>query len=206
MNKSAATSYPIHCLIRRRWSPRSFADKAVEREKLVQVLEAARWSPSWRNDQPWRFIVAMKEDPETYQQLFNCLRPGNQRWARLAPVLVLVVAKKAYDHSEQPNPITLYDAGQAVAQLTIEALSHGLYVHQMGGIYHERIRETYRLPAGYQSVVALAIGYLGQATKLPPDLRRREEAPRTRLPLTEITFSRAWGQPFINENPTTEIG
>lgn len=196
MNKLATTRYPIHELIRQRWSPRSFDARAVESEKLIKSLEAARWAPSWRNDQPWRFIVATKEDPEAYQRLFYCLKPGNQRWACLAPVLMIAIAKRGYDHSDQPDPTTLYDTGQAVAQLTFEALAHGLYVHQMGGIHRERIRVSYGIPLAYQPVVALAIGYLGRATDLPPDLQRREEAPRTRLPLSELAFSHTWGQPF----------
>ena len=203
MNKSApnlsTTNYPIHNLIRRRWSPRSFDDRVVESEKLVQLLEAARWAPSWRNDQPWRIIVATKDEPEAYRRLFDCLKAGNQRWAGRAPVLMIAVARRGYAHEDQPNPTTLYDTGLAVVQLTIEALSQGLYVHQMGGIHHERMRESYGIPAAYQPIVALAIGYLGQATELPPDLQRRELTPRTRLPLSEIAFSGAWGQPFISE-------
>jgi nitroreductase len=202
MNKQATTGYPIHCLIQRRWSPRSFDDRSLESEKLVQLLEAARWAPSWRNDQPWRFIVATQEDPEAYRRMFDCLKQGNQRWAGRAPVLMIAFAKKGYDHDTRTNPITLYDTGQAVAQLTIEALSQGLYVHQMGGVHHDKIRETYNLPEAYQPIVALAIGYLGEPTDLPPDLQQREEAPRSRLPLGEIAFSGAWGRPFTGEGPT----
>ena len=117
MNEVTTTTSPIHELIRRRWSPRSFDDSAVESEKLILLLEAARWAPSWRNDQPWRFIVATKEEPEAYQQLLYCLDTGNQRWARLAPVLMIALAKQGYDHGDRPNPTTLYDTGQAVAQV-----------------------------------------------------------------------------------------
>lgn len=197
MNKLATTGYPIHELISKRWSPRSFDSRTVESVKLIQLLEAARWAPSWRNDQPWRFIVATKEDPEAYRRLFDCLNPGNQRWACLAPVLMIAIAKRGYDHGNEPNPITLYDTGQAVSQLTIEALSHGLYVHQMGGIDHERIHLMYGIPLNYQPIVALAIGYLGQAIDLPQELRRREELPRTRLPLSDLVFSNTWGQSFM---------
>jgi nitroreductase len=205
MNKNATTSYPLHSLIRRRWSPRSFENRSVERAKIIQILEAARWAPSWRNDQPWRFIVATKDDPEEYRRLFDCLKPGNQRWAGLAPVLMIVVAKKGYDHGPQHNPVTLYDTGQAVAQLTIEALSEGLYLHQMGGVHLERIRETYSIPATYQPIVAAAIGYLGQPIQLPSDLQQKEETPRARLPLCEIAYSGIWRRPFTGENLSTEV-
>jgi nitroreductase len=206
MNKHATTSYPVHSLIRQRWSPRSFEDRGVERAKLIQILEAARWAPSWRNAQPWRFIVATKDNPEEYRRLFDCLKPGNQRWAGLAPVLMIVVAKREYDHGPPHNPVTLYDTGQAVAQLTIEALSEGLYLHQMGGVHLDRIRETYCIPAAYRPVVAVAIGYLGQSTGLPLDLQQKEEAPRTRLPLCEIAYSGSWGLPFSVDDFSSEDG
>lgn len=198
MNKLATTTVPIHDLLQRRWSPRSFSDRLVEPHILTRLLEAARWAPSWRNDQPWRFIVATKDDPEAHQRLLACLKPGNQRWAASAPVLMIAVAKLGYDHSEQPNPITLYDTGQAVAQLTIEAQAHDLFVHQMGGVYLDKIQKTYAIPTTFRPVVALAIGYLGPAQELPADLQEREFAPRTRLPLDSIAFTDTWGRPLIN--------
>ncbi|WP_017743650.1 hypothetical protein [Scytonema hofmannii] len=38
--KLAQTQYPVHDLIRIRWSPRSFADRRVEPDKLLSLLEA----------------------------------------------------------------------------------------------------------------------------------------------------------------------
>jgi nitroreductase len=199
MDKLATTTLPIHNLLQRRWSPRSFSDRPVDSHTVTKLLEAARWAPSWRNDQPWRFIVASKDIPESFQRLIACLKPGNRRWARIAPLLMIAITKTSYDHSDRPNPVTLYDTGQAVAQLTIEALAHDLYVHQMGGIHLNKIREVYGIPPGFRPVVALAIGYLGQPLDLPADLQQREVAPRTRLPLNLIAFSGAWGQPLITE-------
>ena len=56
MEKPAETAYPIEELLRRRWSPRAFAERPVEPEKLASMFEAARWSPSCFNEQPWSFI------------------------------------------------------------------------------------------------------------------------------------------------------
>ncbi|MGH7472773.1 MAG: nitroreductase family protein, partial [Candidatus Methylomirabilales bacterium] len=60
MQKLAETTHEIHALLRERWSPRAFADRIVEPEKLRSLLEAARWAPSSYNEQPWSFIVATK--------------------------------------------------------------------------------------------------------------------------------------------------
>ena len=43
MEKPAITDHPIHDLIRRRWSPRAFAARPVEAEKVASLFEAARW-------------------------------------------------------------------------------------------------------------------------------------------------------------------
>src|SRR5437588_616426 len=66
MTKTALNECPIEDLLRRRWSPRAFADRAVEPDKLLSLLEAARWAPSSFNEQPWAFAVGTRERPEDY--------------------------------------------------------------------------------------------------------------------------------------------
>ena len=73
MEKPAETDYPIEEILRRRWSPRAFADRAVEPEKLQSLWEAARWAASSFNEQPWYFIVATKEKPEEHANLLGDL-------------------------------------------------------------------------------------------------------------------------------------
>jgi nitroreductase len=60
MQKLADTTYPIEPLLKQRWSPRAFAARPVEIDKLLSLWEAARWSASCANQQPWYFIVATK--------------------------------------------------------------------------------------------------------------------------------------------------
>ena len=62
MEKPADTRYPIHDLLKRRWSPRAFSGRPVEPDALRSLLEAARWAPSSSNEQPWSFLVATKDD------------------------------------------------------------------------------------------------------------------------------------------------
>jgi nitroreductase len=85
MEKPADSTYPIHDLMKRRWSPRAFAERLVEHEKLRSMFEAARWAPSAFNAQPWSFIVATKEDSNVYNRLLHCMPAANQRWAHRAP-------------------------------------------------------------------------------------------------------------------------
>ena len=93
MKKPAPAQFSIDPLLANRWSPRSFADRAVEAAKLRQLFEAARWAASCYNDQPWYYLVATRDDPAAFQKMLACLMEGNQVWAKAAPVLVISVAR-----------------------------------------------------------------------------------------------------------------
>jgi nitroreductase len=186
-------AHPVHNLIRRRWSPRAFADRAVEPEKLRSLFEAARWAPSSYNAQPWSYLVATKDDPAGYQKMLECLVEGNQKWASSAPVLMVTVAAHAFEHNGKPNPHAFYDVGAATAMLTIEATALDLYVHQMAGFHAEKVREAYQVPRTAEPLAALALGYLGDPNTLPEDMRRRELTPGERKPIEKFVYSGAWG-------------
>ncbi len=103
LKKTAETSVPIDPLISERWSPRAFADRPVEPEKLRALFEAARWAASSYNGQPWYFIVGTKDGPANYQRVLVCLVEFNHGWAKQAPVLALAVAQLKFDHNGEPN-------------------------------------------------------------------------------------------------------
>ena len=195
MDKPAETAYPIHDLFRQRWSPRAFSDRPVERETLLSVLEAARWAPSSFNEQPWRFLVARREDADEYKRMLTCLKAGNQTWAQGAPVLMLSVAKTYFgDDPSKANRHAFHDVGLATSQLALQALDHGLYVHQMAGFERDTARETFGIPQGYEPVTAMALGYPGDPDDLPDGLAERERKPRSRMALEEFVFDGRWGE------------
>jgi nitroreductase len=195
MEKPADAQYPILDLLRRRWSPRAFADRLVEPEKLRGLLEAARWAPSSYNEQPWSFLVATKDDPENFQRLLSCLVEGNQAWAQFAPVLMISIARLNFAQNGQPNRHAFHDVGLAAENLVIQAMALDLMVHQMAGFYPDKAREVFRIPPGYEPVAAIAVGYPGEPDRLPEKLRQRELAPRTRKMLREFVFGGEWGRP-----------
>src|ERR1700676_1667559 len=92
MDKRAETQIPLHDLIRRRWSPRAFSERPVEPNKLRSVLEAARWAASSRNEQPWAFLIATRDDSRNFQDMVDVLMSANRAWAEKAPVLILTLA------------------------------------------------------------------------------------------------------------------
>lgn len=194
MEKLADTTYPIEHLLQRRWSPRAFVDRPVEPEKLLRLWEAARWSASCANQQPWYFIVATREDAAEYVRLLSCLRENNQQWALHAPVLMVSVAKLTFDANGQPNRYAFHDVGLAVANLIVQATALGLFVHQMAGFYPDKVRELYGVPEDFEPVAGIVLGYPGDPAILPEDLQQRELAPRARKPVETFVFQGTWGQ------------
>ncbi|HEX4960181.1 MAG TPA: nitroreductase family protein [Thermoanaerobaculia bacterium] len=190
---NADSRYPVHPLIRERWSPRAFADRPVDRETISSLLEAARWAPSCFNEQPWIFIVARKEDGEAFEKIARCLTPGNQGWAPNAPVLMVSLARTTFAANGQENRHALHDVGAATAQLTFQASSLGLSVHPMAGIDRDCIRTAFDLPEGVEAVAAIAIGWAGDPETLPERLRDREKAPRERKSLGSMVLG-GWNE------------
>lgn len=194
MDKPAQTDHPIHELLRRRWSPRAFSDRRVEPDVLTSLLEAARWAPSSNNEQPWHVLLATQDNPGEFQRLLGCLKEGNIRWVKLAPVLMITVTRLMFEEDGSPNRHAFHDIGLAVANLTVEAVSRGLFVHQMAGLFPDKVKQTYGVPDGFEAVTAVALGYPGDPARLPEDLARRELAERSRKPLGSFVFEGVWGR------------
>ena len=176
----------------RRWSCRSFSDRSVDGEKLASLFEAARWSPSSGNGQPWSFLVASREDAAEHERLASVLNPGNA-WARQAPVLALSVV--TLDRGDKPNRHAAHDVGLATENMVIQAVSMGLVVHMMGGFNAELARETFEVPPRHDPLTMLAIGYPGHPDSLPEDLRQKDLAVRQRRPIRDFVFRGKFGQP-----------
>lgn len=205
MKKTAQTQYPIHDLLKERWSPRAYSSQPVAVDQILSLFEAARWSPSSNNNQPWSFIVTSRSDPEPHAKLLVTLAEFNQMWGQHAPVLVLGVAKMEWGDPVRPNAYAMYDLGQAVAHLSIQASALGLFVHQMGGFDREKARAAFDLPEGYAPVIAFTLGYAGDPSTLADAMRERELAPRTRKPLSEFVFDGAWQVALTQENQPTPV-
>ncbi len=192
-DRTAKSDHPVHPHIAQRWSPYAFADRTVAPDDLRSLFEAARWAASSYNEQPWNYIVAVREQPEQFAKVLSCLVEPNQAWAKHAPVLALGIVSRNFVKNGKPNKAAEHDLGAASAQLTFEATARGLVVHQMIGIEPSKARTIYGIPEGFDAHTALAIGYAGESSTLPEALRPRDEAPRQRKPQSEIVFGAKWG-------------
>jgi nitroreductase len=177
-----------------RWSPRSFSDRPVSTESLRKVFEAARWTASSYNEQPWRFLLGRRGD-ETYQKIFDSLSESNRKWAGAVPVLILGMTNTRSSRDGQLNRVALFDLGAASSYLTLEATALGLATHQMGGFDPEKARKAFGIPDEYQMGSVIALGYEGEPAALKDEeLIEKETARRERKSLDEIVFA-GLGQP-----------
>jgi len=194
--KIAATDHPVLPVIAERWSPYAFEPRAVEREKLLSCLEAARWAPSSYNEQPWTFLLAERTDAAAFATMIDCLVEGNRGWAKNAGVLMLSVVAKSFVKNGKPNKAAEHDIGLAAANMVLQATALGLQGHQMIGIEPAKIRATYKIPDTHEPLTAIAIGY---PAALSPDttdsIAQRDLNRRQRKPLSEIFISGTWGHP-----------
>ena len=185
LDKKARTDAPLHPLLAARWSPRALdAAHELSGEQLSCLLEAARWAPSASNTQPWRFAVTLRGSAE-HSAVLDALAPGNRAWAPAASALVVAAAETVAPDGAA-RPWALYDTGQAVAHLSVQAEHEGLAVHQMGGFDRDRVRAVLDAADSVEPLVVLAVGRRDDTVELPEPLAGREAAPRTRLPLDEL--------------------
>jgi nitroreductase len=185
-------SAQIHDLIEKRWSPRAFAEKAIEEDKIEKLFEAASYAASCFNEQPWRFIYATKDYPERYEQLLSCMGEFNQIWSSTAPMILLTLASKKFARNGNPNNHAHHDLGLAMGNMSAQAMSMDLYMHHMAGFSPDKAREIFEVPDDFDIVTMVAIGYMGDPAILPENIREMESNVRDRKPISDLIFDDDW--------------
>lgn len=193
LEKIADCEHEIFALLKQRYSPRTFAEEPLKDHELQQLFEAARWTASSYNWQPWRFIYA-KKDSDSYNKIMDCLSDFNKKWAGNAPLLMLTAYKKENPDGNE-NFHALHDLGQAVANMAIQGQYMGIGLHQMAGVDWKKAHDIFHISEDYHVTTAVAIGYYGgDVDRLPQDLKDPETAPRERIPQKEFAFEGEWKQ------------
>lgn len=171
--------------IKKRWSVRAFSPELIQQDELETLFEAASWAPSAMNEQPWRYIAAIKGTPG-FDRLASALAPSNKIWAEQAAVLVLSIAQTRFHSNGKPNHYAMYDTGAANYGLLLQAQSMNIYGHIMGGFDHESAARLFALTENQSPVAVIALGYPGSPDELPDALRMRELSPRNRKPISDF--------------------
>ena len=181
----------LHPLLATRWSPTGFDGSHVEDWLTVDLLlEAARWAPSAGNSQPWAFIVGLRGDP-VHARLVRHLARSSGRWAPGASILIANLSHRLVDGTDwEYSEFAHYDLGQAVAHLTVQARSLGLYVRQFRAFDREAIAADFAVPAHWEVTTMCAVGRVpdGTARGVPAG-----DAPRDRRPLSDLLWPTAEG-------------
>ncbi len=168
-----------------RWSPRAMSGEEIDEATLLSLFEAARWAPSANNNQPWRFIYALRNTPH-WETFFNLLAEGNQVWAKNAAVLIVVISKSTFD-SGKPARTHTYDTGAAWVSLALQGSLKNLVIHGMQGFDYDKAKEVLRMSDEYQVEAMIAVGKKGKKEDLPGYLQERE-FPSSRKSIAEIAM------------------
>ena len=158
-------------LMKERCSVREFTDQPVEKDKLIQVLEAARVAPSAANRQPWHFIVLQDEELK---------KAVSSHWGSKSPVIIVICGdhsaswfrKDGKDHCD-------IDAAIAVDHMTLMVTELGLGSCWVCAFDSARTTEVLDLPEHLEPIALLPLGYPAQIA----DPNRHDSE---RKPLAEI--------------------
>jgi len=168
-------------LLKERFSPYEFTEKPISQEDLNTLFEAAGKAASAFNEQPWRFIYALREDEEAFKTIHDCLVEGNKGWTANMPVLMITAVSNSFSKNGNPNGTAKHDLGLAVGNLTVQATAMGMHLHQMSGIIPQNAIDKLNIPEGYTPLTAIAIGYY-----------EGESGVKERMPVNEIAFKGSW--------------
>jgi nitroreductase len=191
MSSPRQPDFAVDPLFLERWSPRAFDGSDLPDADLAIIFEAARWSPSAFNSQPWRFLYAKRGDAD-WDRFLSLLIPWNQSWAHSASVLIYILSDSLpFTDKETGAPAGShthsFDAGAAWACLALQAARLGYHAHGMSGIQHDLARAELAIPDRYRLEAACVIGRIGDPATLDEKLRARE-LPSGRKPQSEFAF------------------
>lgn len=175
--------HPVGPLFVDRWSPRAMAGEPLPSTDLHSLFEAARWAPSSRNAQPWRFCYAGRES-DAWDAFLLLLHEHNQEWAKDAGALVVVCSKTTFDDGA-PSRTHSYDTGAAWENFALEGSRRGLVVHGIGGFDRERARDVVDLPEQHAVEAMAAVGVPADPDAVTEDSRRE---PTDRRPVSAFAF------------------
>lgn len=143
-------------LITKRFSVRSYTSQNVDRETILEILEAARMAPSAVNFQPWHFIVIT--DPGKRSKLHEAYP---RDWFREAPVCILVCAdhRQSWKRKSDGKDFADVDVAIAIDHLILKATELGLGTCWVCNFNAEIIRNQFQLPERIEPIAIIPLGY-----------------------------------------------
>lgn len=180
----------LHPLLAGRWSPTRFdPSHEIAEDEIEVILQAARWAPSAGNSQPWAFIVARRGTAE-HVRLVRHLAGSSAAWAPSASLLVANISHRLVEDTDwEFSEFSVYDLGQAVAHMSIQAQALGLHTRQFRAFDRDGIAEEFAVPAHWEVTTLAAIGRAAADCARTSALEDTGEPPvRARRALDEILW------------------
>jgi len=158
-------------LATKRHSPRAFNGTPLAWDDLQEGFEAARLSSSSYNNQPWRFVVALRGEA-LFEELLHTAVPANQSWMKDAGAIVGVMASTILEKTGETDHAALFGVGMAVGAMELAFTEAGLASMQAGGFDRAAFRELMALPETVVPISLLAVGHLPADHETPPKQRK----------------------------------
>lgn len=179
----------LHPLLANRSSPTAFdATTDVTDDEIESILEAARWAPSAGNSQPWAFIVGRRGEPD-HARLTSRLATSSAAWAPSADLLIANLAHRYVEDTDWDySEFSLYDLGQAVAHMTVQAQSLGLRVRQFRAFDRDGIAADFGVPPHWEVCTLSAIGHVRADPTLLTERPETTHPGRTRRPTPQLRW------------------
>jgi len=172
-------------VITSRKSVRDFLGKAVEEEKLMKILEAARLAPSWGNKQGCKYVVVKNK------ATINEIALGFTSWLSEVPILLAACIDPKGSGSHNSMDYFLVDVGISMQQLVLAATDLGLGTCWISGFDEEKVKKVLEIPANVRVVALTPLGYpapIGERSKKVQEFVRASK----RKPLEEMVHREKW--------------
>ena len=181
MNTAPPTQ--LHPILARRRSPDRFDVRHVlHRDELEVLVDAARWTPSAGNSQPWSFILDLRGD-RTHARILGHLAASSARWAPAASAVIVNLNHKLVEDTTWAfSEFAQYDLGQAVAHMELQARAMGLDTRQFRAFDRAGVTGEFRVPPHFEVLTMTAVG---RAHRRPAG----DQPARVRRPLADLLWS-----------------
>jgi nitroreductase len=168
-------SNPVFEAVRTVMAVRDYQDKPIPSDVMDRIIEAARFTASASNRQPWHFVVARER--AHLRELGGLVRTGPYT-ARAAAAVVVAYPKD--------NAIAVSDVSRAIQSMILTAWADGVGSNWTGFGGLEGVRKAVGLPEEYEVLAVVPFGYPARPVK----------GVKKRKPLAEVASAERFGSPF----------
>lgn len=140
------------------------ASKPISQEEVMELIKCAQEAPSWANQQPSKYYVAMSEDKVAAVK--NLVGEGNKRNTAGAPVMIVSTYVKGRSGFFRGNPANeigdgwgAYDNGLSNAYFILKARERGFDTLIMGMRDSDELRKLFAIPDDECIMAVISLGY-----------------------------------------------